>query len=88
MDADIYLVIFDREVPDFTPDVTVKGDNVGIGVATAEIFNATFPEGTHVLEFMGDTSSVPTQRTAGYDDTINANLMQLKLSIHMMIHLL
>lgn len=73
MDAGIYLVIFDREVPDFTPDVTVKGDNVGIGEETAKIFNATFPNGTHVLEFMGDTSTVPTQRTAGYDDTINAN---------------
>ncbi|MCD4826327.1 MAG: substrate-binding domain-containing protein [Acholeplasmataceae bacterium] len=73
MDNDIYLVIFDREVPDFTPDVTVKGDNYGIGEETAKIFNATFPDGTHVLEFMGDTSTVPTQRTAGYDDTINAN---------------
>ena len=73
MDADIYLVIFDREVPDFTPDVTVKGDNVGIGAETAKIFNATFPNGTHVLEFMGDTSTVPEQRTQGYDDNINAN---------------
>lgn len=73
MDAGIYLVIFDREVPDFTPDVVVKGDNVGIGEETAKIFNTTFPNGTHVLEFMGDTSTVPTQRTQGYDDTINAN---------------
>lgn len=73
MDAGIPLVIFDREVPDFTPDVTVKGDNVGIGAETAKIFNDTFPNGTHVLEFMGDTSTVPTQRTQGYDENINAN---------------
>lgn len=79
MDAGIYLVIFDREVPDFTPDVTVKGDNVGIGAETAKIFNDMFPNGTHVLEFMGDTSTVPTQRTQGYDDNINSNFTKERL---------
>lgn len=79
MDAGIPLVIFDREVPDFTPDVTVKGDNVGIGEETAKIFNSTFPDGTHVLEIMGDTSTVPQQRTQGYDDTINANFTKEQL---------
>ena len=29
--AGIPLVIFDREIPDFAPDATVKGDNPGIG---------------------------------------------------------
>ena len=72
-DADIPLVIFDREIPDFAPSATVKGDNAGIGVATARIFNDYFPKGTKVLEFMGDTSTVPQQRTDGYDDTINDN---------------
>ena len=79
MDAGIYLVIFDREVPDFEPDVTVKGDNVGIGEETAKIFNEMFADGTHVLEIMGDTSTVPTQRTQGYDDTINANFTKEQL---------
>ncbi len=68
--AGIPLVIFDREIPDFAPAATVKGDNSGIGITTARIFNEYFPQGTKVLELMGDTSSVPFQRTDGYNDTI------------------
>lgn len=71
--AGIPLVIFDREIPDFAPTATVKGDNSGIGIETAVIFNKMFPEGTKVLELMGDTSTVPFQRTDGYDETINPN---------------
>lgn len=67
---DIPIVIFDREIPDFSPTATVKGDNPGIGVLTAEIFNEYFPKGTTVLELMGDTSTVPFQRTDGYDNVI------------------
>lgn len=69
--AGIPLVIFDREIPDFAPTATVKGDNSGIGVKTAQIFMEKIPGGTKVLELMGDTSSVPFQRTDGYDDTIS-----------------
>lgn len=72
-DAGIPLVIFDREIPDFAPTATVKGDNMGIGIKTAEKFNEMFPEGTKVLEIMGDTSTVPFQRTDGFDETINSN---------------
>jgi ribose transport system substrate-binding protein len=72
-EVDIPLVIFDREIPDFAPSATVKGDNAGIGIKTADIFNGMFPDGTKVLEFMGDTSTVPQQRTDGYDETIHDN---------------
>ncbi len=72
-DAGIPLVIFDREIPDFAPSATVKGDNAGIGIQTADIFNGMFPDGTKVLEVMGDTSTVPQQRTDGYDETIHDN---------------
>jgi ribose transport system substrate-binding protein len=72
-DAGIPLVVFDREIPDFAPTATVKGDNAGIGITTAKIFNNYFLKGTKVLEFMGDTSTVPQQRTDGYDDIINDN---------------
>lgn len=78
-DAKIPLVIFDREVPDFKPTATVKGDNAGIGIETAKIFNKTFPNGTNVLEFMGDTSTVPQQRTDGYDQTINGNFTKVQV---------
>ncbi|MHB8061027.1 MAG: substrate-binding domain-containing protein [Ruminiclostridium sp.] len=71
--ADIPLVIFDREIPDFVPAATLKGDNSGIGITTAKFLNNYFPKGTKVLEFMGDTSTVPSQRTDGYDETINQN---------------
>jgi len=72
-DVEIPIVIFDREIPDFVPSATVKGDNSGIGIKTAAVFNEMFPQGTKVLEFMGDTSTVPQQRTDGYDETIRPN---------------
>lgn len=78
-DANIPLIIFDREIPDFKPTSTVKGDNSGIGIETAKIFNAAFPNGTKVLEFMGDTSTVPQQRTDGYDQTINDNFSKVQV---------
>ena len=74
--ADIPLVIFDREIPDFAPTSTVKGDNTGIGTMTADIFNGFFPDGTKVLELMGDTSTVPQQRTDGYDEKINPQFVK------------
>ncbi len=79
-DANIPLVIFDREIPDFAPTATVKGDNVGIGVMTADIFNGMFPDGTKVLEIMGDTSTVPQQRTDGFDQTIHSNFTKEQVS--------
>lgn len=75
----IPLVIFDREIPDFAPSATVKGDNAGIGIKTAEIFNHLFDSGTKVLEIMGDTSTVPFQRTAGYDETIHPTFSKIQL---------
>lgn len=68
--ANIPIVIFDREIPDFAPTATVKGDNAGIGIKTAEILNNYFDKNTTVLEIMGDTSTVPFQRTDGYNNTI------------------
>ena len=76
---DIPLVIFDREIPDFAPTATVKGDNTGIGTMTADIFNGFFPDGTTVLELMGDTSTVPQQRTDGYDEKINSNFIKVQV---------
>lgn len=77
--ADIPLVIFDREIPDFVPAATVKGDNPGIGIKTAEYFNNYFPKGTTVLEVMGDTSTVPFQRSDGFDETIRKNFEKIQV---------
>lgn len=75
-DAGIPLVIFDREIPDFAPAATVKGDNTAIGKMTADIFNGMFPDGTKVLELMGDTSTVPQQRTDGFDEVLHGNFVK------------
>lgn len=77
--ADIPLVIFDREIPEFAPMATVKGDNNGIGAGTARYFNHYFPGGTVVLEMMGDTSTVPFLRSAGYDEVINDNFSKIQV---------
>lgn len=77
--AGIPLVIFDREIPEFAPMATVKGDNKEIGAATARYFNRYFPNGTLVLEMMGDTSTVPFLRSAGYDEVINDNFTKIQV---------
>lgn len=77
--ADIPLVIFDREIPDFVPTATVKGDNPGIGIETARFFNNYFTKGTTVLEVMGDTSTVPFQRTDGFDETLNKKFEKIQV---------
>lgn len=78
-DAGIPLVIFDREIPEFAPTATVKGDNRGIGVETARFFNNYFPDGTTVLELMGDTSTVPFLRTDGFDNTIGDEFTKIQV---------
>lgn len=78
-DAGIPLIIFDREIPEFAPTATVKGDNRGIGVETARFFNNYFPDGTTVLELMGDTSTVPFLRTDGFDNTIHDSFTKIQV---------
>lgn len=77
--ADIPLVIFDREIPEFAPTATVKGDNWGIGESSAEFFNNYFPDGTTIIELMGDTSTVPFQRTDGFDHALNDNIAKIQV---------
>ena len=77
--AESPLVIFDREIPEFAPMATVKGDNKEIGAATARYFNHYFSNGTLVLEMMGDTSTVPFLRSAGYDEVINENFKKIQV---------
>jgi ribose transport system substrate-binding protein len=75
MDAKIPLVIYDRLITDFAPTVEFMGDNVKIGEMTGEYFNNYFKaeidagETINVLEFKGDLSTVPTQRSDGFKST-------------------
>ena len=84
MDAGIPLVIYDRLINDFTPTVEFMGDNTLIGEMTGEYFNNYFAdeiaagETINILEFKGDLSTVPQQRTDGFLSTAadNFNILQ------------
>lgn len=79
MDEGIPLVIYDRLITDFTPTVEFMGDNVKIGEMTGEYFNDYFAdeiaagETINILEFKGDLSTVPQQRTDGFMATASEN---------------
>ncbi len=84
MDAGIPLVIYDRLITDFTPTVEFMGDNVTIGEMTGKYFNNYFKteiangDTINILEFKGDLSTVPTQRSDGFKSTAasNFNILQ------------
>ena len=75
MDAKIPLVIYDRLITDFKPTVEFMGDNETIGKMTGEYFNKYFKadidagKTINILEFKGDLSTVPTQRSDGFKST-------------------
>jgi ribose transport system substrate-binding protein len=75
VDAKIPLVIYDRLITGFTPTVEFMGDNVTIGKMAGEYFNKFFKadidagKDINILEFKGDLSTVPTQRSDGFKST-------------------
>lgn len=75
IDAKIPLVIYDRLITGFTPTVEFMGDNTLIGKMTGEYFNKYFKadidagKDINILEFKGDLSTVPTQRSDGFKST-------------------
>ncbi len=79
-DAGIPLVIYDRLITDFEPTVEFMGDNFIIGEMAGEYFNNYFAEEiaagetVPVLEFKGDLSTVPQQRTDGFLKTASEQI--------------
>jgi ribose transport system substrate-binding protein len=78
VDAEIPLIIYDRLISDFNETAELLGDNVTIGKETGKYFNTYFADElaagvVEILEFKGDNSSVPTQRSDGFWSTANAN---------------
>lgn len=74
MDAKIPLIIYDRLISGFTPTAEVMGDNVTIGQETGKYLNKYFAEDlakgeVNILEFKGDNSTVPQQRSDGFSQT-------------------
>ena len=75
-ESGIPFVMFDRVIDTVASAAvaSVKGDNEGIGIATAERFiaNGMVP-GDKILIMPGDNSSVPEMRNKGFFDTLLAN---------------
>lgn len=83
MDAGIPLVIYDRLITDFAPTVECMGDNSTIGEMTGTYFNKYFAEdiakdGIKILEFKGDNSTVPQQRSDGFWKTADPKITLLQ----------
>ncbi len=79
MEAGIPLIIYDRLINGFVPTAELMGDNVTIGEMTGEYFNNFFAEDiamgqVNILEFKGDNSTVPEQRSQGFASTADANI--------------
>lgn len=79
MDAGIPLVIYDRLIDGFQPTLEVMGDNVTIGQETGKYLNKYFADDlakgeVSILEFKGDNSTVPQQRSDGFSETADKNI--------------
>lgn len=75
-ESGIPFVMFDRVIDSVAADAvaSVKGDNEGIGVATAERFIANgLKPGDKILIMPGDNSSVPEMRNNGFFATLKEN---------------
>jgi ribose transport system substrate-binding protein len=74
IDEGIPLIVYDRLISNFNETAELLGDNVTIGKEKGEYFNAYFKDElaagkVNILEFKGDNSSVPTQRSDGFWST-------------------
>lgn len=82
-DAKIPLVVYDRLIDGVNPTVEVMGDNFTIGEDTGTYFNNYFAQDlkdgkVNVLEFKGDDSTVPQQRSDGFKKTADKNIVVLQ----------
>jgi ribose transport system substrate-binding protein len=78
-EANIPLVIYDRLITGFEPDIEIMGDNIRIGQMAGEYFNRFFedePGDIYYLEFRGDDSTVPEQRSGGFNQTKDARFVR------------
>ncbi len=76
----IPLIVYDRLIDNFTPTAEVMGDNFTIGEETGNYFNKYFAEDlkngkVNIIEFKGDNSTVPQQRSDGFAKTADKNIV-------------
>lgn len=82
-DAGVPLIIYDRLIEDFEPTSWIMGDNDAIGEGAGEYFNDYFKEDlaagkVGLLEFKGDSSTVPMQRSNGFWKTADENFNKVQ----------
>ncbi len=78
----IPLIIYDRLISNFDETAELMGDNITIGEETGLYFNTYFAQDlakgkVQILEFKGDNSSVPTQRSNGFWSTADSNFVKV-----------
>lgn len=79
VDAGIQLVIYDRLIENFDGKMgDIMGDNVGIGKAMGEYLTEFFAgdDSVQYLRFVGDSSTVTSQRSEGMDNVIDSAKFQ------------
>ncbi len=80
IDSGIELVVYDRLIENFDGLVgEIMGDNVGIGNMMGEYLNSFYSEEESVqyLRFVGDSSTVTSQRSDGMDEVLDDKFEQV-----------
>lgn len=82
-DAGVPLIIYDRLIEGFTPTSWIMGDNDAIGEGAGEYFSNFFKDElaageVGLLEFKGDSSTVPMQRSNGFWKTADKNFKKVQ----------
>lgn len=75
LDAGVKLVIYDRLITDFKGlSGEIMGDNVGIGTMMGKYVTDFYADDDKVnyLRFVGDSSTVTSQRSEGFDKSVDA----------------
>ncbi|HEX7556199.1 MAG TPA: substrate-binding domain-containing protein, partial [Leptolinea sp.] len=80
MDKKIPLVVYDRLIPDFTPNAQMTGDQITIGTQAAKYFNTYFADQlkkdkVYILEFQGDNSSAAQERSSSFVKNKDPNIV-------------
>ncbi|WP_181347808.1 substrate-binding domain-containing protein [Thalassobacillus sp. CUG 92003] len=79
-EADIPLVVVDRELTNDSSDVLVKGDNKGIGLNAGKYIADQLGGSGKVVEITGVPSSVTTLRSEGFQESIEGTDIEVVAS--------
>lgn len=79
MEAKIPLIIYDRLIEGFKPTAEIMGDNYTVGEDLGKYLNNYFAEDlkkgpVNIIEFKGDNSTVPQQRSEGFARVADKNI--------------